>query len=310
MTSAAVTVAIPTCGRPAALLRAVDGLARQQGMGTSWEVLVVDNAGDGSTVDAGALRDRLPVPLRVVHEPARGASHSRNRAIAEAATPIVAFLDDDVEPAPTWLAQLVAPVADGRFDAVCGRVLLDDARPLPVWLYEGALGYLAQLDLGPATRALGADEFLITASAAFRAEVLRASGGFDPALGPQPGSHLVNDDVLVTRRVRAVGGVVGYVGESCVVHELPPERLRLSWMLSRLYDQGRSDWRLERVDRDLPPAAGLADVLRTVGQEVVVRGRQGLWHRPVAFRLAGEVVRAIGFGREVVTALVTRRRRP
>jgi len=191
-----ITVVVPTSGRSGGLARLLRGLARQRSPGVDWDVLVIDNS-TSRTVDRDAwqLASVLPVPLRVVWEAQPGASHARNRGIAEVVAPITVFVDDDVEPEPDWLRRLVEPLIAREFDGVGGRVLVDRSQPLPRWFFDRAVEYLAQHDLGTATRPLDDSEFLVTACAAFRTDVLRASGGFDPSLGPRPNAHLTNDDL-------------------------------------------------------------------------------------------------------------------
>jgi cellulose synthase/poly-beta-1,6-N-acetylglucosamine synthase-like glycosyltransferase len=267
----------------------------------------VDNGASGNVSrDPSGLASALTVPVRAVREPRRGASHARNRGVAEVVAPITVFVDDDVVPEPDWLCRLIEPVVSRDFDGVGGRVLLERSRPLPGWFFEGAIEYLPQHDLGTATRPLADSEFLLTASAAFRTDLLRASGGFDPSLGPRPGAYLVNDDLLLGRRFRRAGGRLGYVGSAVVVHDLAPERLRVRWMLRRFYFQGRSDWRLERVDADPPPTAGLGGVARALLNEIRAVPARGCWRRSVAVRLAAEIAYALGFSREMVARLVRR----
>jgi glucosyl-dolichyl phosphate glucuronosyltransferase len=305
MTVASATVVVPASDRSAGLARLFDALGRQHAPGLGWDVVVVDNGATGGIEgDVSQLAARLSVAVRVVREPRRGASHARNRGIAEVVAPITVFVDDDVVPEPDWLCRLVEPLVSGEFDGVGGRVLIERSRPLPAWFFEGAVEYLPQYDLGTATRPLDDSEFLLTASAAFRTALLRASGGFDPSLGPRPGAPLSNDDLLIGRRCRRAGGRLGYVGAAVVVHELSPERLRLPWMLQRFYCQGRSDWLIERVDGDPPPTAGLRAVGRALLDEIRAAPRRGPWRRSVVVRLTAEVAYALGFSREMVVRLV------
>src|SRR3954468_4214546 len=133
-----ITVVLPTHRRPASLRRALDGVARQRDPGVPWDVVVVDNDATPS-----ASLPPLPVAARVVWEPVLGASSARNRGIAEATGSIVAFIDDDVVPDDDWLVELVRPLIDGMGDAVGGQVVLDPSVPVPRWLPEWLLPYLA-----------------------------------------------------------------------------------------------------------------------------------------------------------------------
>jgi GT2 family glycosyltransferase len=239
---------VPTYRRDAALGRALAGLARQTDPGVPWELLVVDNDdAPGSEATVGAARESFPVHVRMVHEGRRGASSARNRGIAEASGTIVAFMDDDVVPAPDWLRRLLAPLLDGRCDGVGGRVVLDRSAPRPSWFDITWMGRcLADFTPFEEESPVAPDGYVLTASAAFRSDLLRATGGLDVVLGPRPGLPMVNDDVGLCRRFAALGGAIRYVPDAVVVHELPQARLRRRYLVRRWYAQGRSDWLLER----------------------------------------------------------------
>jgi GT2 family glycosyltransferase len=243
-----VTVVLPTYRRDAALGRALAALARQTDPGVPWNLVVVDNDdAPGSEATVRAAAESFPVPVRVVHERRRGASSARNRGIAEASGTIVAFMDDDVVPRPNWLHRLLAPLLDGRCDGVGGRVLLDASPPRPSWFDVTWMGRcLADFTPYEEEALVPPDGYVLTASAAFRADLLQATGGLDVVLGPRPGVPMVNDDVGLCRRFAALGGAIRYVPDAVVVHELPTTRLRRRYLVRRWYAQGRSDWLLER----------------------------------------------------------------
>lgn len=83
----------------------------------AYEVIVVD---DGSTDATGSIA--LAAGVRVVrHETARGLSAARNAGLALARGEIVAFTDDDCDPATGWLAALERTYRDaGGRDRVAG----------------------------------------------------------------------------------------------------------------------------------------------------------------------------------------------
>ncbi len=242
------TVVLPTYRRDAALSRALAGLARQADPGVPWDLLVVDNDdAPGSEAIVLSAAASLPVPVRLVREQRRGASSARNRGIAEAGGTIVAFIDDDVVPSPDWLRRLLAPLLDRRCDGVGGRVVLDPTPARPRWFDSTWMTRcLAEFKPFDEESEVPADGYVLTASAAFRADLLRATGGLDVVLGPRPGVPMVNDDVGLCQRFMALGGAIRYVPDAVVVHELPSGRLRRRYLVRRFYAQGRSDWLLER----------------------------------------------------------------
>jgi GT2 family glycosyltransferase len=176
------------------------------------EIIVVDNA-PSTDATARLIADRFSgrPEVRYVREDRPGTSRARNRGLRTATAGFVAFTDDDVLVDPGWAAALIRPmVEDERVGCVTGLVVaaeLETSAQLWFEEYGGfAKGYrqvvheLAASEVEyPATRQvvheLAASELesplfpyaagaLGTgASMAFRTQVLRSIGGFDPALG-------------------------------------------------------------------------------------------------------------------------------
>jgi GT2 family glycosyltransferase len=295
-----ITVVLPTWNRPQGLRRALLALAEQAPPAVPWDVVVVASARDPAAHQAVA---GLPYPsavdLRVVDEAAPGASNARNRGLAEARR-VVAFLDDDCVPEPGWLAAVTEPVLSGRWQGCGGRVRVDpNVRP-PRWLGDALLAYLADYDRGGEEAVLGPEDFLLTANAAFDAELLARAGGFDPLLGPRAGAPMVDDDVDICRKVRRLGGTIGYRPSAVVVHDLPAARLRPGYLLRRMYAQGRSDWLLDRSALARRRDRGVASAGARLAEEQRSILGQGPWHPAVAFHALGSLARAAGF---VVQAL-------
>jgi GT2 family glycosyltransferase len=292
-----VTVAVPTARRPAALQRLLDALPAAIAGGPDAELLVVDNDRNGSARD---VVEGAGLKVRYVVEPEPGSAFARNRAIAETATPVLALLDDDVVPRPGWLDEVTRPVLAGA--AGCGgRVVLDPSVPRPRWFDESGIGgYVTSFDLEGPARALGHDEYIVTANAAFDVGALRAVGGFDPALGPRPGSQLVADDVHVVRMLQRAGGEVWWAPSAVVVHDLPAERLRPRWLLRRAYLQGRSDWLLDAEELRARRGGGARVALSWLGHELQARRREGLRDPATRFHLATDVSRTLGALRQAL----------
>lgn len=116
MSVPAVSVVIPTRGRPQLLLRAVASVLAQTL--PELEVLVVVDGPDPETVAAlGAVAD--PRVRVIQNEASLGGGEARNLGVRAARAPWVAFLDDDDE----WLPQKLE-----RQLALAGR----SAYPLPI----------------------------------------------------------------------------------------------------------------------------------------------------------------------------------
>jgi HAD superfamily hydrolase (TIGR01662 family) len=102
---------VPTVGRDS-LGRLLAALAAATGP-LPGQLLVVDDrrADRSAPLLASGPPPRLAGRLRVVRGRAAGPAAARNLGWRRAAAPWVGFLDDDVEPGPTWLADLEADLA-------------------------------------------------------------------------------------------------------------------------------------------------------------------------------------------------------
>lgn len=284
------TVVVPTYSRPAGLARLLVALRGQVDAPGRWNVVVVNNSPSSDAQAVCGLPAFASLDLRVVDETTAGAGAARNRGIEESDGRVVAFLDDDVVPDERWLGTIVRRVTDDVAGAG-GPVVLDPTVAIPRWIGDGLRSYLAAHDLGDRQpRPLRDSEFVLSANAAFRREVLIEVGGFDTRLGPRPGGALFNDDVDLVARVRAAGEVWWEPG-ACVVHDVPAERLKPGYLLRRQFAQGRSD-ALTADEQSMERSARKATVraVRTAWPSV----KRNPLRPGSAFAIAGEAARLAG----------------
>ena len=122
MTRQAVTVVVPVWNRRELLERLMAALARQTC--PPEEIVVVDN---GSTDGAPEAAEKIGA--RTIRMGANaGFARAANRGIAEARTPWVALVNNDVEPACDWLQKLNDAASDSRAWFVTGK-LLQESNP-------------------------------------------------------------------------------------------------------------------------------------------------------------------------------------
>ena len=230
-----LTVVVATRGRAEHLEQCVRALLA--GDHPAIDVLVVDNdPDDEATADAVArIADSR---VRYVHEARRGASVARNRGLQEATTAVVAFTDDDTEPDRRWAARIAgAFAADPTLVCLSGPVLAARLDTDQEQAADAALGWnqafasrrfsLADPPADSPVFPFSPGLFGIGANMAVRADVARAVGGYDEALGPGT-STLAGEDCEFMVRLVLAGHVLGYEpGVYVWHHHRPtPEALR------------------------------------------------------------------------------------
>ena len=102
-----LSVAIASYNRRESLAAVLDALGHQTYPADRFEVVVVvDGSSDGTAERVRGLD--LPYSLRLLEQENLGLAASRNRGVAVAAKPVVLFLDDDIMPEPSYLAEHAA----------------------------------------------------------------------------------------------------------------------------------------------------------------------------------------------------------
>jgi hypothetical protein len=121
---AELTVVVPTRNREHLLDRTLGAILDQRGV--DLVVVVVDEASsDGTPAFLAGLGDKRVLVVR--HDEPVGLPAARNRGLARASTPYVAFCDDDDLWSPTKARQQLDAIAASRSArwAICGAVLVD-----------------------------------------------------------------------------------------------------------------------------------------------------------------------------------------
>jgi GT2 family glycosyltransferase len=95
----------------------------------SFEVVVVDDGSDEGAVES--LRSAAGEKYRLVSQQHAGLNAARNRAIAESQADFIAFLDDDEEAAPDWLAGLDAAIRRNPGACCVGGPMIAPELPTP-----------------------------------------------------------------------------------------------------------------------------------------------------------------------------------
>jgi glycosyltransferase involved in cell wall biosynthesis len=228
-----VSLIIPTQRRLGGLQVAARSVFAQQGVDPSrLELVVVDNDQVPSaqeTIDA--LAAEAPFPVVYVHEPRAGVANARNAAMSQAQGDLIAFLDDDEEAPPTWLAGLLATrdalEADVVFGPVRGRAPPEIARHRTY--LETFFSRLGPAQSGAIEHYYGCGNSLLR-----RAALPDPQAPFSALR-----NHIGGEDDLLFGEMKAQGARFGWAAEAWVWEDPVPARLSLGYTIRRAFAYGQ-----------------------------------------------------------------------
>ncbi len=223
-----VSVVLCTYDRAEVLPNALDSLLHQDPGNLRYEIVLVDNNSTDATravVDSFVARGCQN--LRYVFEPKQGKAHALNSGILSSRAPIIAFTDDDVTVAPTWVATIKRTLDDHpEVECVGGRVLPRWRHSPPSWLTREHWGPLALLDYGDQPFYVTASKrlCLIGANTAFRKDIFSRIGLLAPHVQTMKREVATEDHEILLRLWRS-GGQGLYTPHLLVMSEIAGDRL-------------------------------------------------------------------------------------
>jgi len=203
----------------------------------AFEIIVVDNASTDGTMKF--LKNRYGDRIKIFREESRGHSHARNCGIKEASGDTVAFIDDDALADREWIFSIDRAFKETDADGVGGKALPLWERPPPPYLMRSlkAQRYIGVFDLGD--KAAEVKDFLIGTNMAFKKDVFKRFGFFDPNVG-RVGRRLTgSDDVEFCNRISPHVKLF-YDPRIIVRHNMPLERTRISYLMKIAFSNGVS----------------------------------------------------------------------
>jgi glycosyltransferase involved in cell wall biosynthesis len=164
-----------------------------------FSVLVVDNSST-SHAAAGVVEELNLSRSKYTVEPHPGLSRARNKALGVVDTELVAWIDDDEVADPDWVRRLKEGFThEARPAAVCGLMLPAELEFEAQVRFEQYGGFNKGRGVAPEVLLIGAPSvesplyplpaFGPGGNMAFRTELLRSIGGFDPCLGAGTRTH-------------------------------------------------------------------------------------------------------------------------
>jgi glycosyltransferase involved in cell wall biosynthesis len=207
-----VTVIVPTHGRPVLLGHLLRSLVEQAWPADRMEIIVVHNDSPDNTEDvvAGyAATSAVPIAYHRTHFSGPGAS--RQFGAEHAKGSVLAFIDDDCQATPGWLAAGVAELGRGH-GLVQGRTLPNPTQP--------------RRFLEKTVSVTGPTPYYETCNIFYDAAAFRAIGGFPAAFR----ERFYAEDTALGWTMKHAGHTTGFADNALVYHEVFAVSFR-SWMM-------------------------------------------------------------------------------
>ncbi len=227
-----ISVCIPTYKRPGMLGRCLEGLKNQQIIGFEYSIVVVDNDRAQSAKEiVYEWKKRFPVGISYYMEPEQNISLARNRAVTKSSGDLIAFIDDDEFPEPTWLLKLFDAHKKFSADGVLGPVIpFYEGKP-PEWLFKSGLCVRPSFQTGTI---LNNSKYMRTGNVLFCRYVLDdLELPFNPRMGRTGGE----DADFFTRLLQA-GRLFVWCNEALAYEMVPKDRQRMGYFMKRALIRG------------------------------------------------------------------------
>jgi glycosyltransferase involved in cell wall biosynthesis len=224
------TIQLCTYNRAALLERVLDACFEQTAAADEYEVVLVnDGSTDGTAEAIARAKARATCAFEVIDQANGGLAKGRNAGIARARGERIVFIDDDVLPLPTFVAEHLRTGELHPADVVRGgaiNVESFDELPPPVWTIKNYSG-----------------NFFWTTNVSVPLATIRAIGGFNETF-----SEYGWEDIDVGLRLRALG-LKGYFNPKALAYHWKPRPRsgNVEGMLRQARAQARTAVQLARI---------------------------------------------------------------
>jgi glycosyltransferase involved in cell wall biosynthesis len=232
-----ISVIIVTYNRALLLEQCIESILAQD-VDTHPEIILVDNGSTDGT--EGLVKERFPGRLRYLKNPSRlSLNESKLIAVHAATGDTIAFVDDDCVVAPDWLSNIADSLAG--YEAAAGAVLPMKGTQFPRW-WRQSMNWLIGINPQP-----GLSFLPLGSNTAFKRQALETiNKGFTfDARSCHNLLPYAEDNYRIQEALRR-GYSLRINSAMAVYHRVPPERLKISYLIQRSFREGESQVCVER----------------------------------------------------------------
>jgi succinoglycan biosynthesis protein ExoM len=227
-----VTIAIITCWRPLWLQRLLESLIKQQvSDNIKLNILVVDNAGEKTTVDVvNQVSEKSNYPINYFHESSPGIVFARNRCVEEflkTDAQNLFFIDDDEWPeSEQWAQKLLDKKTEYNADVVTSHVISVGGEDTPSWAIDLIYGKNNLVE-GDSVKVFYTNNLLLS-----RKVLEQVNPAFDKRFAMTGAS-----DYHFALKCQKAGFNAFYTNAP-VIEEFPKSRATVKWFMKRGFRSG------------------------------------------------------------------------
>lgn len=257
-----ISIVICTYNRCQYLPQAMKSIAQQKFPASGFELIIIDNASTDNTasVISDFIRSNPSIQCRYVFESNKGLSFARNRGWQEAATDIVAYVDDDVILFEDYLEKLRTffeeyPQAQGAG----GRVIPKYEEAEPDWMSKYLKGFVGEVNYGNAVRRFDKTmKYPAGANMIYRKSILQKAGGFNNEL------KFRSDDKYIFLKVSEFTDEIYYLPDVVLYHYIDSARLRGENFKRLFLKTGNEEKKRLRSEKKSIAAKGMEYFLKAI----------------------------------------------
>ena len=219
-----ISLVICTYNRDKYLPEALESIRMQDAPKDLFELIIIDNTSSDNTapIAQAFIKNNPDLQANYFFEKNKGLSFARNRGIAEAAAPVIAYVDDDAILSPGYIQHL-ASFFDAHADAVgCGGKVIpkyESGHP-PVWMNHFLYGFVGNHDFGENIAVYDKKmKYPPGCNMAYKKEILQEAGGFNNDL------KFRSDDKYIFHKVKEYSNKIYYVPAAWLFHYIDADRL-------------------------------------------------------------------------------------
>lgn len=257
-----ITIAICTYNRAGYLKDTLNDLAEQSADPEQFEVLVINNNSTDSTAEVCREFQAAhhEINMKAVIEKKQGLSHARNRAVTEAGSDNILYIDDDVH-LPSDFVAAALNYLEKYPEAKCagGRIYVsfDGMENEPDWIPSELMPMFGLHDPADDDMLYPKSNFPRGGNMLIRKEVFEKYGLFETDLGRTGQELLGSEEKHFFEKVRKGGVNLNYWAGLSLWHRIGPERLKHEYLKRQSEGIGKS----ERLRVQGNPAAFLGKLL-------------------------------------------------